>query len=661
VTAPALDLAIVTSVRDYGQYLGDWATSILALRRKPAMVAMVEQGSLDDSWSRVQDAAARLRAGGLEVAVRQMPATDMGTARNAAVALARSEWVLHLDADDRIMPHALDDAARLAPNADVIAFGYERCGDLLSGPRQRIKLYKSSIGPGALENPTPASGVSPFRRSFWERAPYRVDQRGGWDTSLWLGFAHLGARFVATSRPCFWYRQHADSLFNVRRMGGWTATLVGTQLQSRRRGDSGVSVLVPRGAEDSPERVRAWRWLARRLAALYPHWQVIEGRSSNPWCKGLAVRDALSRATGATLVVLDADCVLPAAALREAVALVASGAAPWVVPHTMVHRLSQQATVDWLGQDPAVAVAAPDRDALARPTYQGYPGGGVFIVSRPAFAAFGGIPTAMVGWGAEDEAAAVIMDTLLGPHQRLAYDLVHLWHAPQTTKQHGDYRRNRPIFRRYLAAKGDEEAMWLTVQHLGGLVDDGRFAAARRYRTLARAGARPSEADTSAMTAIHDTFAQRRLALARGRQLGRDPMAAARDITVEHARARREQHNLNRQAVIEAEQVRATLLAMVPGTPEARRRAENAARKMQRFPDGEDKMLRPELEDKEGVTTSGVTLVGVPFASRIARDLAERGGVPVEVFARRRPGPRGFTAEDVRGVIAEALPAGPAQ
>ena len=276
-----LDLAVVTTVRNYGRFLPEWAASILALSLKPALVVLVEQGSTDDSWAQVERAAAQLMAGGLRVRVQRMPATDFGTARNAAVSLTDTEWVMHLDADDMLMPHALADAAVLAPACDVVQLGYERCGDLAAGPPNRRKPYRSGLAHEILASPTPCSGCSPFRRALWERAPYVTDQTGGWDTALWLGFAHLGARFRATARPCFWYRQHADSVFNRRRTERtYEAALVGHQLQSRRRGDAGVSVVVPVATFQDVTRARNWTWVAAHLAATYPTWQVVEGPAS---------------------------------------------------------------------------------------------------------------------------------------------------------------------------------------------------------------------------------------------------------------------------------------------------------------------------------------------------------------------------------------------
>lgn len=456
-------IAIVTSCHRYGGYLQDWAKSILALRRKPDQVAIWCHGDLASDTEAGLRAVALLQAAGIPSRFHMhVERVDFGTARNGAVGMSATEWVLHLDADDMIMPHALDDWAELAPEADIVCFGYERCGDLKAGPRNRTKLYDSTQGPTTLAHPTPCSGVSPFRRAFWDRAPYATDLIGGWDTALWLGFAHLGARFVATRRPCFWYRQHADSVFNTRRLSGWLAQRAGADLQSRRRGDRGVSILVPRSRDDGPDRKAAWNWLVRRYRALFPDWELVEGFAAGCWVKGNAVRDALARAHGRILIIADADCVLPAEALREAVARVQAGA-PWVIPHRTIYRLSLSQTSNWLTLDPSGWAKPPTAD-LDRVPYQGFAGGGVFVVPRGAYTAAGGIPCGFLGWGGEDEATGYILDTLLGKHERLDADLVHLYHARQPSWGIHLPHANRALWHRYRQARGNVESMWQLVR-----------------------------------------------------------------------------------------------------------------------------------------------------------------------------------------------------
>lgn len=636
---PNLSIAIVTSCRNYGRYLSEWADSILAQTLRPPMVAIVENGSSDNSAELVEAAAAKLRAGGLRVETRFLAGTDFGSARNLAVSLSDTEWVMHLDADDMLMPHALEDVAKLAPEADVVALGYERTGDLAAGPRQRVKLYRSSAGPAALANPTPASGVSPFRRAFWQRAPYPTDMQGGWDTALWRGFAHLGARFVPTTRPCFWYRQHADSIFNTRRLSGWPAAIVGQQLAGHQRGDRGVSILVPRAGDAGGPRDAAWAWLQKRYRALFPDWELLEGLAPRGvWCKGAAVEAALEQAHGAVLVIADADCVVAPAALREAVRRVEAGAS-WVVPHRLVHRLSQWQTSNYLTSPPGGAFLRPPTHDLARPPYEGFAGGGIVVLPRAGYVATGGIPRAFLGWGAEDEALALILDAFLGPHQRLEHDLVHLWHPPQPTRRTSKSRGNRDLFHYLRAAAGNLETLWGLVQQAnGGHITGGSQAArAARYRALAARNQQQLAKSTASPAK------------------GARPMAGAQDVSRAQRKAAQQRRNAAAVAAYDAAKAMAATRAAARGLDPHRRKQGQGS--------PENKMLEAPAgaEDKQSGSKSGVTintvdrrpkpaphpLRDVPFASAAARKLATEAGLTAAAFPAKPPR-HGFTVEDVR-------------
>ena len=461
-----IDLAIVTSCHNYGKYLNDWAQSVVALTTKPKRVAIIDNGSTDATWAQVQAAAKMLEDTGLEVHVKRTPLTDFGTARNEAVSLGGdAEWIMHMDTDDMFMPHCLDEVKARMPNADVIPLGYERVGDLASGPRNRTKLYKSSRGKSTLTSTAPASGVSPFRRSLWEQTPYRTDMIGGWDTAMWIGFAHLNARFVPSKRTCFKYRQHGDSIFNQRRKHNRRGRIVGTKLRNLRKQLNGVSVIVPRRGDNGSDRDKAWAWLKAHYETVHPDWAVLEdGCDAGPWRKGVAVDRAMQGAKGDVLVIADSDCILPKEALEHAVELVATKQAPWVIPHTLVKRLDKKATGALLCMP--YNAEPPYEGSLTRAPYVGFPGGGFIIVDHSAFQAAGGMPKSFAGWGAEDEATATIMDTLVGPHVRLEYDLWHMWHVHAKKANMTHHAMNRSLLHMFRAFAGDQDGMFELVERL---------------------------------------------------------------------------------------------------------------------------------------------------------------------------------------------------
>lgn len=463
-----LDIGIVTCCTpNYAKYLAEWAASIIALKTKPTLCAIVVNGQDRKAAEMVQAAVKMIGDSGVLATWKVIPAANIGVSRNAAVAMADTEWVMHFDVDDRLMPHALCDIAALASKADVVALGYERFGDLKAGPANRTRVYRNSQGQATLDSVAPSSGVSPFRRKFWERSPYRTDMEGGWDTALWLGFAHLNARFVATKRPCFYYRQHADSVFNARRKDAQKTARVGMKLRSLRRGDNGVSLIVPRSQGDHSSRAASWEWLQARYRAQMPELQIVIGKHmGQPWCKGVVVNAAVEQSSGEVLVIADSDCWVDPATLREAVELVRTNRAPWVVPHTNVHRLDQASTEKRLLAPPTTELRLAGVTYDRKP-YIGYAGGGIVVVGRAALDYAGGFPTGFVGWGCEDEAFALCLDSLLGHHTRLGADLWHFWHPIGQRLKDAYYQRNRKLFQQYKSAARNAESLWHFIQNGG--------------------------------------------------------------------------------------------------------------------------------------------------------------------------------------------------
>lgn len=431
------DLTIVTSVHNYGKYLGDWAQSILVQTVRPGLICIFSHGNSEDQLASELALKKFASAGLVARHEHSDDQLDYGAARNRAVAMANTEWVMHFDADDILMAHAVADFRMLSPSADVIQAGYERSGALAIGPTKRARVYAGADGLAALELPSICSGNSPFRKSFWTRSPYRTDMRGAWDTALWIGFARLGARFRPTKKAAFYYRQHQDSVFNKRRrVNGWDRAHTQAMLKALRRRYDGVDIIIPISRKMSTERQRNLLRVRAHYAEHHPDWRIIEGlNDQQDWIKGRAVEQALGGARGDIVVIADADCIVNPDALRASVSAVQSGSA-WAMPHTMVHRANEALTKVFCGQLATTLPLIPAAVQCDRAPHDSAPGGGIVVMRRVDYDAIGGIPQSFKGWGSEDKALALLCETLLGSCAQGKFPLVHLWHPPQQVKAH---------------------------------------------------------------------------------------------------------------------------------------------------------------------------------------------------------------------------------
>lgn len=222
-----------------------------------------------------------------------------------------------------------------------------------------------------------------------------------------------------------------------------------------------VQVVVPfnPGVED---RDRNWAWLRARWETRHPDWPIVEAACERPWAKGVALAEAVARSTADILVVIDADLWCDSAA--EAVEAVAAGE-PWAIPHRLVHRLNPRATNAVLaGGD---FISKPQ--TWVQKPYIGVEGGGAVVLPRQTALDIP-IDPRFVGWGGEDISWGWALRTLAGPPTRMAGDLWHLYHQPQTRRSRrrgshasellaGRYRQalNDPVAMRALIAEALEQ------------------------------------------------------------------------------------------------------------------------------------------------------------------------------------------------------------
>ncbi len=225
-----------------------------------------------------------------------------------------------------------------------------------------------------------------------------------------------------------------------------------------------VSVVVPWVAGD-PWRAQAWAWVKARFAET--QWEVVTGTClDGPFNRSAAILDGARHASGDVFVVADADVWCdPTEAVERATE---NG---WAVPHTLIHRLSKESTVQVLtGSDWRGLPLSEDNPQDSKP-YRGNETGTLVVLARDVLFDVPPDPR-FVGWGQEDQAWGMALRTLVGAPWRGPDDLVHLWHPPQPRQSRVvGSSANMDLLRRYQAARRRPDAM-------RSLVDEARSAVA---------------------------------------------------------------------------------------------------------------------------------------------------------------------------------------
>jgi glycosyltransferase involved in cell wall biosynthesis len=201
---PRPRLSVVIPCHDDGDYLIDAVASVE--RNAPAAeLIIVDDGSTQPRTRQVLEA---LREAGHRVI--EQPHSGLSAARNSGIAAAAGDYLLPLDADNRLLPGFAADAVAVLdaePDAGVV-YGDRREFGARSGD---VAVPELDLSRMLWSNYIDACAV--VRRAVWsDVGGYDPAFRDWEDWDFWLGATERGWRFVHLPRPTFEYRIRPDSL-----------------------------------------------------------------------------------------------------------------------------------------------------------------------------------------------------------------------------------------------------------------------------------------------------------------------------------------------------------------------------------------------------------------------------------------------------------------
>lgn len=199
-------VTVVIPCFNQGQFLQECLASLHAQTRTDWCAIVLDDASTDGVTPALCDAVA-----GPKVRVVHLPVNHgMDVVRNAGIALATTEAIQNLDADDALLPDTLERTLPLLfgdPRVGIVYFDCDRFGvrtGRMRGERfDEARLYRIQI----------IFGGSLYRRSAWASTRgYCPDFRiGNGDYDFWLTLVEAGYRGVYVPEPFYRYRCHAAS------------------------------------------------------------------------------------------------------------------------------------------------------------------------------------------------------------------------------------------------------------------------------------------------------------------------------------------------------------------------------------------------------------------------------------------------------------------
>jgi hypothetical protein len=156
------------------------------------------------------------------------------------------------------------------------------------------------------------------------------------------------------------------------------------------------------------------------------------------------------------LVLADGDVIYNPALIDEAVHLL--GQHSWVIPFRDVVNLSQENTNRLILSKPKWPLKTPLNDYYIDNYYERF-AGKLMVMPRATYFAAGGYDERFVGWGGDDDAFVLALETLCGPYLKLDREVIHLWHPRIYWDIAPNAEGNMELLGKYWTASGNKEAM----------------------------------------------------------------------------------------------------------------------------------------------------------------------------------------------------------
>lgn len=197
-------ISIIITAYNYGLYIEDAIKSALEQSIPSHEIIVVDDGSTDNTKEIVQ------KYTGMVKYIYQEN-KGLPEARNTGIKECTGDYILPLDADDRISPYYIEDIVKALeddPSIDVVYCDLQHYGDRIDRVYMNFPLNKETF-----KNCNPISYCSAVRKSL---AHYNPQMKFGWeDYEQWIRLFLEGRKFKHISIAHFFYHRHGYSMINT--------------------------------------------------------------------------------------------------------------------------------------------------------------------------------------------------------------------------------------------------------------------------------------------------------------------------------------------------------------------------------------------------------------------------------------------------------------
>jgi O-antigen biosynthesis protein len=207
-------VSVIMPCYNQGQYLNEAIASVFAQTLQSFEIIIVNDGSTDPETIEILNHIDKPK-----ITILHTENRGVAAARNTAIEQAQGEYILPLDADDRIAPTYLEKGVQaLAADSEL---GIVYCEAEFFGEKTgKFELPEFNF-PGIL------LGNMIFNSSFYRRADWQTiggyrDNYHGWeDYDFWLSLLELDRKVYRIPELLYFYRQTSTSRSNSMRRQNW--------------------------------------------------------------------------------------------------------------------------------------------------------------------------------------------------------------------------------------------------------------------------------------------------------------------------------------------------------------------------------------------------------------------------------------------------------
>ena len=191
-------VSVIVPLFNASEYIAETLESVLASTYRPIEIVVVDDGSTDNSPA----VANKVADSHPEVRVIHQPNAGVSAARNHAIREAKGEWILPVDADDKISDTYIEHAVTaISDNVRIICCRAEYFG------AKEGEWRLPEFSPELLARRNMIHISSLFRKADWQHVGGFCEEeiyREDWD--FWLSLMELGGKYVRIDEVGLYYR-----------------------------------------------------------------------------------------------------------------------------------------------------------------------------------------------------------------------------------------------------------------------------------------------------------------------------------------------------------------------------------------------------------------------------------------------------------------------